>query len=157
MTDPASPILMYSGFKVQIFFNFPGSDCAGEIFSKKDDGGDDEGTRRKGKKRRPVIGRGKGEEIHVLGPGPENEIILQGNPSGRGTLFAVIKIKVLPQYKFLLLKWNSYFNVNKRLSSTRWTIPYTLFGRSLRGDTYMTSANFSDFGPPPPLSRTEIS
>ena len=44
---------------------------------------------------------------------------VHGGPSGRGTLFVDIKLKVPPQYKLILL--NSYFNVNKSLSSTRWT------------------------------------
>ena len=35
-----------------------------------------------------------------------------------------MKLKVPPQYKLLILKCNSYFNVNKRLSLTRWTILY---------------------------------
>ena len=49
---------------------------------------------------------------------------MQGGPSGRRTLFAVIKLKVPPQYKLLILKCNSYFNVIKSLSSTRWTTLY---------------------------------
>ena len=46
----------------------------------------------------------------------------QGGPTGRGTLFVDIKLKAPLQYKLLILK--SYFNVNKSLSSTRWTTLY---------------------------------
>ena len=45
-------------------------------------------------------------------------------PCGRGTLFVDIKLKVPPQYTLLMLKRNSYFNVNKRMSTTRWTTMY---------------------------------
>ena len=48
----------------------------------------------------------------------------KGVPSGCGTLFVDVKLKVLPLYKFLILKRNSYCNVNKRVSSTRWTTLY---------------------------------
>ena len=50
---------------------------------------------------------------------------LQGGPSGRGTMFVDIKFKVPPQYELLILKHNSYCNVNERLSSTRWTTLYS--------------------------------
>ena len=43
---------------------------------------------------------------------------IQGGPSGRGIQYVDIKLKVPPQYKLLILKRNSYFNVNKRLSSS---------------------------------------
>ena len=33
---------------------------------------------------------------------------IQCGPSGRGTLFVDIKFKVLPQYKLIILKRNSY-------------------------------------------------
>ena len=36
-------------------------------------------------------------------------------------MFVDIELKFQPQYKLLVLKQNSYFKVNKRLSSTRWT------------------------------------
>ena len=48
---------------------------------------------------------------------------VQGGPSGCRTLFVDIKLKVLPLYELLMLKSNSYFNVNKRLSATRWGHP----------------------------------
>ena len=53
---------------------------------------------------------------------------IQGGPSGHGIQFVDIKLKVLPQYELLILKRNSYVNVNvnKRLSSTRWTTLYTI-------------------------------
>ena len=38
--------------------------------------------------------------------------------------FVDIKFKVPQQYKVLTPKCNSYFNVNKRCSSTRWTTLY---------------------------------
>ena len=38
---------------------------------------------------------------------------LQSGPSGRGTLFVDIKLEALPEYKFLILKSSSYFNVGK--------------------------------------------
>jgi len=38
--------------------------------------------------------------------------------------FVDIKLKVPPMYKLLILKRNYYFNVNKSLSSTRWTTLY---------------------------------
>ena len=38
--------------------------------------------------------------------------------------FVDIKFKVLQLYKLLILKRNSYCNVNKRLSFTRWTTLY---------------------------------
>ena len=47
--------------------------------------------------------------------------LVQGGPSVRGRLFVDIKLKVPSQYELLMLKCNSYFNVNKRLTSTRWT------------------------------------
>ena len=47
-----------------------------------------------------------------------------GDPSGHGTQFADIKWKVLPKNKLLTLKRNSYFYVNKSLSSTRWATLY---------------------------------
>ena len=40
--------------------------------------------------------------------------------TGGGILFVDIKLKVPLQYKILSLKHNSYFNINKRLSATRW-------------------------------------
>ena len=51
-----------------------------------------------------------GAEDHLA-----NGATVQGGTSGLGTLFVDIKIKVLPQYKFLLLKQSSYFNVNKEV------------------------------------------
>ena len=53
---------------------------------------------------------------------PEFAESLQGGPSGRGTQFIDIKLKVPPQHK--LRKGNSGFDVNIRLSSTRWTTLY---------------------------------
>ena len=53
-------------------------------------------------------------------PDPE----IQGGPSGRRALFADIEFKVLTQYKLLILKRNSSFNVNKRLTSTGRTTLY---------------------------------
>ena len=44
-------------------------------------------------------------------------------PSGRETLF-VDKLKFWRHYKPLILKHNYHCNVNKRPSSTRWTILY---------------------------------
>ena len=38
---------------------------------------------------------------------------VQDGPSGRGKRFVGIKLKVLPQYKLLIPKRNSYFNVKK--------------------------------------------
>ena len=52
---------------------------------------------------------------------------VQGGPSGRGTLFVEIKFKVLSQYKLLRLKCNCQFEVNIRLSSTRWTTLYVCY------------------------------
>ena len=46
---------------------------------------------------------------------------LQGGPSGRGMQFVDIQLNVPPQYHLFILKRNSNFNVNKGLSSTRWT------------------------------------
>ena len=46
---------------------------------------------------------------------------VQGGPYGLGTLFADIKLKVPLQNILLILKHNCYFNVNKRLSTTRLT------------------------------------
>ena len=46
-------------------------------------------------------------------------VCLQGGPSSHGIQFVDMKLKVLLQYTILILKRNSYFNVNKRLSSTR--------------------------------------
>ena len=51
-------------------------------------------------------------------------LTIQGGPSGRGTQFVDIKLKLMPQYKLLILNRNSYFNVSKRLSSTRRTTLY---------------------------------
>ena len=61
--------------------------------------------------------------LHAFAHVPDNmhRWSLQGGPSGRGTLFVDITIKVLLHYKPLILKLNSYLNVNKSLSSTRWT------------------------------------
>ena len=42
---------------------------------------------------------------------------IQGGPSGRGAMFVDIKFKVPSQYK--LLKRNSQFEINKRLSARR--------------------------------------
>ena len=53
-------------------------------------------------------------------------LLLQGSPSGRGILFVDMKLKVPPQYKLLILKRNSFFKVNKKLSSTRWATLYIL-------------------------------
>ena len=44
---------------------------------------------------------------------------VQGGPSGHRTQLIYIKLKVPPQHKLLILKCNSYFNVN--MSLTRWT------------------------------------
>ena len=52
---------------------------------------------------------------------PEFAESLQGGPSGRGTQFIDIKLKVVPQ-----LKRNSFCNVNKSFSSTRCTTLYYL-------------------------------
>ena len=49
--------------------------------------------------------------------GKNNTKQLQGGPSGRGTQFADIKIK----YELLIVKLNSYLNVNTSLTPTRWT------------------------------------
>ena len=38
--------------------------------------------------------------------------------------FPGVRLKVLPHFKLLILKGNSYFNVHKSLSSTRWTTLY---------------------------------
>ena len=43
---------------------------------------------------------------------------LQGGPSGRGMQFVDIKLKVPPEYKFLIL--NAIQHVNNNLSATRW-------------------------------------
>ena len=43
---------------------------------------------------------------------------------GRGMQFVDIQLKVPPWFKLLILKRNSYFNVNKRLSATKWTTLY---------------------------------
>ena len=53
-----------------------------------------------------------------------------GGPSGRGTLFIDIKFRVLTLYKLLILKRNSQFEVNKRLSMTRWATLYCFAPRS---------------------------
>ena len=45
--------------------------------------------------------------------------------TGRGIQFDDIKLKVPSEYKRLILKRNSYLNVNKSLSSTRWATLYT--------------------------------
>ena len=44
---------------------------------------------------------------------------VQGGPSGHRTLFVDIKFKLLSQFKLLILKHNSQFEVNKRLFATR--------------------------------------
>ena len=49
---------------------------------------------------------------------------LQGDPSGRGTLFVDINSTVPPHNELLILKRKSYFNFRKRLSWTRWTTMY---------------------------------
>ena len=49
---------------------------------------------------------------------------MEGDPSERGRLFVDMKLKVSPLYTLLILKRNSYFNVNKRLSATRWAYLY---------------------------------
>ena len=46
------------------------------------------------------------------------DLYIQGGTSGRGTLFVVIKFKILLQYLLLTLKRNFKFEVNKRLSSS---------------------------------------
>ena len=51
-------------------------------------------------------------------------LCIQGGPSGRRTLFVGIKLKVPLQFKFLILKRNSFFNDNIRLSLTGWTTLY---------------------------------
>ena len=51
---------------------------------------------------------------------------LHGGPSGLGMQFVDIKLKVLLEYKLLILKHNSYSNVNKRLSVTRWALHFHL-------------------------------
>ena len=51
---------------------------------------------------------------------------VQGGSSGRGTLFVDIKFKVLSQFKLLILKCNSQFEVNKRLFATRWATLCTI-------------------------------
>ena len=56
---------------------------------------------------------------------------LQSGLSGRGALFVDIKLKVPPQPKLLRLKCCSYCNVNKRLSSTRWTTLYITWAAHL--------------------------
>ena len=45
---------------------------------------------------------------------------LQGGSSGR----VDIQLKVLPDYKLLILKRNFYFNINRSLSATRWATLY---------------------------------
>ena len=52
--------------------------------------------------------------------------VVQGGPFGRGTLFVDINVKFPPLYKLLILKSNSYSNVNKRPDQmTRWTTMYS--------------------------------
>ena len=51
---------------------------------------------------------------------------IQGGPSGHGTQFFDIKLKVMPQYKLLVLKCYPYCNANKSLYSTRWTTLYNI-------------------------------
>ena len=50
---------------------------------------------------------------------------VQRGPSGCGIQFVDIKLKVLMQCKLPILKRNSYFKVNKRLSSARWATLYS--------------------------------
>ena len=55
---------------------------------------------------------------------PRTVLVIQGGPSGRGTLLVDINLKVPPQYELRILnkaELNSYFNVNKSCSSTIWT------------------------------------
>ena len=54
---------------------------------------------------------------------PVFQLALQGGLSGRGKLLVDIEIKVPPQFKLLILKRNSYFKVNKSLTSTEWATP----------------------------------
>ena len=65
---------------------------------------------------------------------PLISIYVQGGPSGRGMQSVDIKLKVPLEYKLLIRKCNSYLNVNKRLSVTRWA---TLYGCML-GTLYFT-------------------
>ena len=47
--------------------------------------------------------------------------MIQGVPSGCGMQFVYVKLKDPLDYKLLILMCNYYYNVNKSLSSTRWT------------------------------------
>ena len=60
---------------------------------------------------------------------------IQGGLCGLGMQFVDIQLKALPQYKFFILKHNSNFNVNKRLSLPRWTTLYF----DLDSDTYFSA------------------
>ena len=67
----------------------------------------------------------EGSDVPVYAPfAVESQCQIQGGPSGRGILFVDIKLKVQPQYKLIILERNSFFEVNKRLSSTRWATLY---------------------------------
>ena len=57
---------------------------------------------------------------------------VQGGPSGCRTLFVDIKLKVLPLYELLMLKSNSYYNVNKEVVLDQMDHPGWQFNRICR-------------------------
>ena len=59
-------------------------------------------------------------DCHVI----QKSFINIGWPIWSRQLFVDIKFKVPSQYKLLILKRNSQFEVNKRLSATRWATLY---------------------------------
>ena len=75
---------------------------------------------------------------------PNIGLYVQGGPTGRGTLFFDIYLKVQPQYKVHIQICNSNFNVTKRLSSARW------------GPLYLANSQFTCIARSPPPSRFPI-
>ena len=69
---------------------------------------------------------------------------LQGGSSGR----VDIQLKVLPDYKLLILKRNFYFNVNRSLSATRWATLY--LSSAVRPISLSYLQCISALGLPPP-------